>query len=301
MKTWIVGLIVIAAAVLGAGAGVNAQRSASRSGQPRSIVFAVLKDGSLLEPIAYISNKKLSAPVNGSDAQNMVAAFNRTYYKPGAAYKLIFGGVNAGTVTVKSSDAKADCAKNTAVAVTKATLSPLKGLVMGLATNAQLKAGDGVRRRPTAAEKDEIETLVRAEYLKEKLTPKELRYHNLTVLDVNGDKNTDFVGSYWVEIDKLTRGLLFFIGDKPAGGKARLGYTEFRSIDQANVMSGEISAVDEGVYHELLLESFDYDGDGTNEIFTYVQSFEGAGFYAYKRSGGKWARSYEFSNYHCAF
>ena len=301
MKHWIVGFMITIALISCAVTGVEAQKSAARASQPRTIVFAVLKDGALLEPIAYISSKKLSSPVNGSDAQNIIAAFNRTYYKPGAAYKLVFGGVNAGTVTVKSSDAKAECSKNMAVAVTKAAKTPLKGLVMGLATNAQVKTGDGLRRRPTAAEKDEIETLVRAEYTKEKLTPKELRYHNLTVLDVNGNEDIEFVGSYWIEIDKLTRGLLFFIGEKPKNGKARLGYREYRSIDQANVMSGDITAVDEGVYHELLLESLDYDGDGTNEIFTYVQSFEGAGFHAYKRSAGKWARSYEFSNYHCGY
>jgi hypothetical protein len=301
MKKLILGLMSIIAVASCAGLSVSGQKTAARPGSAKSIVFAVLNDGALLEPIAYISNKKLSPPVNGSDGQSIIAAFNRTYYKPGAEYKLIFGGANAGTVTVKSSDAKADCSKNMAIAATRATKTPLKGLVMGLATNAQIKAGNGLRRRPTASEKDEIETLVRAEYLKEKLTPKELRYHNLTVIDVNGDGNFEFVGSYWVEIDKLTRGLLFFIGETEKGGKAKLGYREYRSIDQANVMSGEISAVDEGVYHELLLDSFDYDGDGTNEIFTYVQSFEGAGFHVYKRAGGKWARTYEFSNYHCAF
>ena len=301
MRKLVLGLMMIMAMLCCAIGNVSAQKTAARPGATKSIVFAVLNDGAMLEPIAYISNKKLSPPVNGSDAQNIIAAFNRTYYKPGAAYKLIFGGANAGTVTVKSSDAKSDCSKNMAVALTKATKTPLKGLVMGLATNAQIKARERLRRRPSSAEKEEIETLVRAEYLKEKLTPKELRYHNLTVIDVNGDGNIEFVGSYWVEIDKLTRGLLFFIGDKPKDGKARLGYSEYRSVDQASVMSGEISSVDEGVYHELLLDSFDYDCDGTNEIFTYVQSFEGAGFHAYKRAGGKWSRAYEFSNYHCGY
>src|SRR5437660_1556006 len=87
-----------------------------------------------------------------------------------------------------------------------------------------------------------------------------------------------FVGSYWIEIDKLTRGLLFFIADKGGDGKYSFGYSEYRSVDQASVMSGEIKSIDDGVLHELLLDSFDYDGDGKGEIFTYTQSFEGAGF-----------------------
>ena len=101
--------------------------------------------------------------------------------------------------------------------------------------------------------------------------------------------------------DKLTRGLLFFIASKGSNGKYAVGYKEYRSIDQANVMSGDIKAVDDGVYHELLLDAFDFDGDGTAEIFTYVQSFEGAGFNVYHRAGTKWTKSFEGSNYHCGY
>ena len=66
-------------------------------------------------------------------------------------------------------------------------------------------------------------------------------------------------------------------------------------------MSGDIKNVDEGVYHELLLDAFDYDGDGTSNVFTYVQSFEGAGFNVYNKSGGKWIKAFEGSNYHCGY
>lgn len=300
MKTLLSVLITITAILL-TGVAVEAQRAARNAPVKRSIVFAVLNDGATLEPIALIANRKLTEPANGSDPQNVIAAFNRTHYKPGAVYNLVFGGAQAGTVTVKSSNAAADCSKNLAVVTTKAVSTPLKGLVMGLATNGPVKAKGGVRRRPSASEKDEIEVLVRSEYAKEKLTPKELRYQNLTILDTNFDGRIEFVGSYWVEIDKLTRGLLFFIGEKDANGKVGIGHREYRAVDQGKVMSGEISAVDEGVYHELLLDSFDVDGDGSNEVFTYTQSFEGAGFNVYRRAGGKWTRIYEFSNYHCAY
>jgi hypothetical protein len=267
----------------------------------RSMIFAVLNDGKTLEPIAYINKGKLEAPVDGSDPSNIIAAFNRTYYKPGTVYRLIFGSADAGTVTVRSSDHRAECSRNMAAAATRATRTPLKGLVMGLATNAPGKAAAaGVRRKPSTAEKDEIEALVRAEFTKQKLTPKTLRYHNLTALDLNNDGDVEFVGSYWVEIDKLTRGLLFFIAGK-GGGKYSLGYSEYRMIDQEKVMSGEIKSVDDGVYHELLLDAFDYDADGISNIFTYVQSFEGAGFNAYSRSGNKWVKSFEGSNYHCGY
>ena len=281
---------------------VMAQKPNPPAKVSKPAIFAVLNDGKSLEPVAVINKGKLEAPANGSDEQNIIAAFNRTYYKPGTVYRLIFGSADAGTVTVKSADAKSECGKNVAEAITKANKTPLKGLVMGLATNAAGKTSSaGLRRKPTPAEKKEMETLVRARFLKEKLSPKALRFQNLTALDVDKDGNVEFVGSYWMEIDKLTRGLLFFIASKDASGKYSFGYDQYRFVDQANVMSGEIKSVDDGVYHELLLDAFDYDDDGTAEVFTYQQSFEGSEFYAYHKDGGKWTRAFEYSNYHCGY
>ncbi len=275
---------------------LNAQARASRP-----IIFAVLNNGATLEPLALIDKGKLENPVNGSDDLPALNAFGRSYFRKGTAYKLVFGGANGGTSTVKSWNPASDCAKNLGMATTKATKSPLRGFVMALATNAPIKNTASYRRKPTAAEKAEADTLARAEFTKQKLTPKVLRYHNLTALDLENDGKAELVGSYWVEIDKLTRGLLFFIAAKGANGKYSVGYSEYRSVDQGSVMSGEIKSVDDGVYHELLLDVFDFDGDGNSEVFTYTQSFEGAGFTAYSRSGSKWSKAYEFSNYHCGY
>jgi hypothetical protein len=297
LATFVAGLLAFAIPAL-------AQKSKPRPTPKRSktIVFAVLSDGKMLEPIAYVNGGKLEPPVNGSDDSAIISTFNRTYYKPGTAYRLVFGGADAGSVKVKSSDVKAECSRNMAQVITTGAKTPLRGLVMGLATNAPIKSLTGFRRKPTAAEKDEIETLVRAEFARQKLTPQGvLRYHNFTALDLENDGKPEFVGTYWVEIDKLTRGLLFFIAGRGNNDKYSLGFSEYRLIDQAGVMSREIKDVDQGVYHELLLDTFDYDSDGTSNIFTYVQSFEGAGFNAYSRSGGKWVRSFEGSNYHCGY
>ena len=92
---------------------------------------------------------------------------------------------------------------------------------------------------------------------------------NLTALD--SDASVEFVGSYWIEVDKLTRGLVFLIAEKTVEGKYAIGHNVFSTIDQAGTMSGDVKDVDGGVYHELLLDAFDYDGDGVAEIFTYTQ------------------------------
>ena len=281
---------------------VMAISAIAQKGTAKPIIFAVLNDGKWLEPIAYVNKGKLTAPVNGSDDGNVVAAFDKTYYKPGTVYRLIFGGANVGTVNVVSSNAKSDCAKNTAQITTTSSKTTLKGLVMGLGTNVPLKSTNAsYRRKPTVAEKEEIDALVKAEYAKQKLTPKVLHYQNLTAIDVDNDGKAEFVGSYWVEIDKTTRGLLFFIASKGSNGKYAVGYKEYKSIDQANVMSGDIKAVDDGVLNELLLDTFDYDGDGTGEIFTYTQSFDGAGFNIYRKNGTKWTKVFDGSNYHCGY
>lgn len=273
-------------------------RSAASS--PRQIIFAVLNDGKTLEPVAYISKGKFSEPVNGSGEQKDIAAFSNAFFRKGQEYSLIFGGAKAGTVLVTGSNAATDCAKNTATISTNAGSVHLGKLIMGLATNLPVKRTAATRRKPTTGERAEADALVKAEYAKEKLTPKALHYQNLTAINVGSGGDT-LVGSYWVEIDKLTRGLLFFIADKDRGGKYSISYREYRKVDQGDVMSGNISAVDEGVYHELLLDYLDATGDGVAEIFTYQQGFEGAGFTAFERKAGRWQKAYEFNNYHCGF
>ena len=295
-KTTILATLVLVIAASGA--------FAQKASTPRSIIFAVLNDGKTLEPIGYINKNKLAEPVNGSDAENIVTAFDKTYYKPGTVYRLIWGGSNAGTVKVKSFDPRAECSKNTATATTASSKVTLKGLVMGLATNQVSKTTNAsYRRKPTAAEKEEMDALARAEFLKQKLTAKTLHFQNLTAIDVDNDGKAEFVASYWIEIDKLTRGLLFFIASKGSNNKYSVGYKEYRSLDPSNLLAGSdiMSTVDQGIYHEMLLDVWDYDADGTGEIFTTQTGLEGAGFTAYKRNGSKWAKAYEFSNYHCGF
>ncbi len=269
------------------------------------VIFAVLNDGKVVEPIGYIDKGKLAHAVDGSSDAAKLAAFNRLFYKPAATYRLIFGGADAGTVTIKSSDPKAECTANTAQVTFTSTKARLKGNVMGLATNAATSTkGSGVRRLPTAAERSEIEVLVRAELITQKVAQsaaKDLKYHNLTALDVDGDGTAELVGTFWVDTGATSRALLFFIAFKNSDGKYVFGHTDFRSIEQKEVMSSDIKDVDTGVYHERLLDVFDIDGDGVAEVFTYIQSFEGAGFNAYKRVGPKWSNVFEGSNYHCGY
>ncbi len=302
MKTLRFNVVLIYTCILIAGvATVSAQKRKPAAKALKPMIFAVLSDGKSLEPIAYINKGKLETTINGSDEKDLITAFSNSYYKTGAVYRMIFGGTNAGSVTVKSSNAKTECAANTANVTAVSPKTNLKGFVMALGTNAEVKNKSSFRRKPTTDEKSEIDGLVRSEYAAHNLTPKTLHYQNLTAMDFNNDGKAEFVGSYWIEVDKSTRALLFFIAEKGDGGKYTFTYSDFRSMDKASVMSGDLKDVEAGIYNELLLDAFDYDGDGIAEIFTYEQSFEGAGFTTYKKTGDKWIKAYEFSNYHCAY
>ncbi|HLM59694.1 MAG TPA: hypothetical protein VK308_02710 [Pyrinomonadaceae bacterium] len=305
MKNRLVEIFAGCLVILISVSATAAQKRKPVNSKSKPVIFAVLNDGKMLEPIAYIDKGKLTAAIGGDSDAKDLASFTKSYYAPKTTYQMIFGGADAGTVSVKSFDIKAECAKHTAQIAWQSPKAKLRGMVMALATNALVnKKALGLRRIPTAAERSEIEALVRAEFTKGKISAnnlKNLRSHNLTALDVDNDGQAELVGTYWIETSATTRALLFFIADQNKNGKYALGHSEFKTVKQDDVMSGEIQALDNGVYHELLLDVFDYDGDGTGEIFTYVQSFEGAGFNAYRRASGKWTQSFETSNYHCAF
>ncbi len=272
--------------------------------KPKPIVFAVLNDGQMLEPIGAIDKGELVGTANGGDEPKVLTGFANTYYKPKTTYNLIFGGAANGTVTVKSSDTNSDCAKNLAQVSTQSAKAKLKGFVMGLATNEKTQKGaSGVRRLPTATERTEIESLVRAEFIKQGVLAnavKNLKYYNLTALDVDGDGTAEMVGSFWVESSSKERNLLFFIAEKNRNDKYALGYSEYAKVTPDNIMSGELKDLDE-IGGELLLDALEYDGDKTAEIFTINKAFEGNNFYVYSRRDGKWTRVFESYNYHCAF
>ncbi len=272
--------------------------------KPKPIIFAVLNDGQTLEPIAAIDKGKLVASVGGDGEPKPLTAFVNTYYKPQTTYSLIFGGVMNGKVTVKSSNPNSDCGKNLATITTQSAKAKLKGMVMGLATNeTTLKPAEGVRRLPTAGERSEIESLVRAEFAKQNVSAnalKKLRYYNLTALDVD-DGEAEMVGSFWVESSAKERNLLFFIAEKDSGGKYKFGYSEYKKITPDEMMSGDLKDLDAGIGSELLLDALEYNGDTTSEIFTINKAFEGNNFHVYSRQDGKWTRVFENYNYHCAY
>ncbi|MCY7346264.1 MAG: hypothetical protein LH614_08610 [Pyrinomonadaceae bacterium] len=295
-----VSLIIL---IFAAAVAAQKKRPAVKT-KPKPIIFAVLNDGQTLEPIGEIDKGELVATANGGDEPKALTNFTATYYKPKTVYNLIFGGAKNGAVAVASYDAKSDCGKNLATVTTQSVKAKLKGFVMALATNeTPAKTASGVRRLPTAVERAEIETLVRAEMVKQGVTAnaaKNLKYYNLTALDVDSDGKAEMVGSFWAETSAKERNLLFFIADKDADGKYQFGYSDYAKVTPKELMSGEMKDLDE-LGGELLLDALEYNGDATAEIFTIKKAFEGNNFQVYSRQDGKWTKVFEGYNYHCAY
>lgn len=299
-------LTIAAAAILSAIADAQnpAAKTRTNAAPSKAIIFAVMNDGKTLEPLAMINGKKLE-PAEASTEATSIQAFGRKYYKKGTAYNLIFGGSTVGKATVISNDPSSECAKNLADVSLSSVKPNIKGLVMAFATNAAVKTSPpGIRRMPTPAERASVERLVRGEYQAQKVSSsslEKLRYHNLTALDVDRDGKPEFVGSYWVEPSANRRDLLFFVAESRVDGTLKLTHKDYAKVSPKDVMSGDLKDLDSGIGGELLLDVFDYDGDGTGEIFTVGRAFEGNNFYVYKRDGGSWKRVFESYNYHCAY
>ncbi len=278
---------------------VHAQK---RSARTEPVVFVVLNDGKWIDPIAVVNSGKLAAP---SDEDAKLKAFGNRYYKPRSSYPLIFGGAADGAVTVVKSNIGSECGGPSADVTLRSTQAKPGGLVMALASNVELKANNkGYRRRPTPAERTEIEKLVRSEFTKNGASAEAvnvLRFHNFTAVDVEGDNVPDFVGSYWIAPNANERRLLFFIAEQKTAGDIKIAYSEHSVVTPDDIMSGELKDLEEGRGAELLIDLLDYDKDGVREIFTIGQAFEGNNYYAYKRANGKWTRVFETYNYRCAY
>ncbi len=296
---------LMVASLLALPVAAQKRRAAPVKAKAKPIIFAVMDDGKTLEPIGEINKGELVTTANdGGDEAKQLKMFATTYYRPKTVYNLIFGSAKNGTATVISSNPQADCGKNLATATTQSAKAKLKGYVMALATNEMpAETASGVRRLPTVAERTEVESLVRAELIKQSVSAaivKNLHYYNLTALDVDADGKAELVGSYWTETSAKERNLLFFIAEQNSGGKYQFGYSNYKKITPDDLMSGEMKDIDE-LGGELLLDALEYNGDSIAEIFTVNRAFEGNNFQVYSRQNGKWTKVFEGYNYHCAF
>jgi hypothetical protein len=302
-------IVMLVAAITVTSPELTAAR-ASIAPQASTVIFAVTGTNlpnATVEPILIVENGSYKEPISGSSDAAEISKFSDHYYRKGQKYRLLFGGGDAGTATVTASGKDNECLR-TSGEVTLKTQARLNRNVMALATNSDsLGTGKGSRRVPTAAERASAialaQTAFRQKGVEAALLPS-LVVINLTALDLDNDGKSELIGSFVVKKTKgvQARHMLFLLAE-PQGANFKTALVEYEQTDAKNIMSGaQISAVEQtGVYVERLLDQLDLDGNGTGEVLTITVGLEGDNYKAYKKSGGQWAKVYEFGNYRCAF
>jgi hypothetical protein len=285
-----VSLIFAAAALSRARA--QTKRTPRPAAAPTAI-FAISKyeQGVTMEPVVLYSRGVYSKPpIDGDEAT--VKTFVDNYFKPGRQYRVLSGGGDAGTLTVKQYQEPGCVGLNAEVNVN--TTARLGGNVQALATNsATLGKRAASRRAPTDIERIFALMQAQAAYTNNKVGAalvKKMEVVNLTATDLDGDGNFEIIGSFRVDRKTATAEdsyNLFMITTpvtdytqqsaqtgKPAltwfhhGGEA--DYAERRFVDQVDI-----------------------DGDGVSEVIVGGSYYESNDYILYKRQAGSWRPVYQ--------
>lgn len=308
-RTSLVAVLLVTALVLASlfvGSTADA-KSVQEGNSKATVLFTVYATGlpaAYITPFVIIENGQFKQPIAGDSDEAELTSFSKSYYSKGRKYRVLSGGAEAGSLTVKESNKDKECSKSTADVTLRST-AKLNRNVMALATDSNsLGASKSTRRSPTPAERAALMPLVQAAY-KQKGVPAALLSNlmtvNLTALDLDNDGKSELIGSFVVKKGVAARYALFLFAE-PQGSSYKTTVLQYDHFTKDDLMSGaDMDAIENGVYLERLIDALDLDGDGASEVITEKDGFEGDGYNIYKKQGGKWNKIYEFSNYRCAF
>ena len=261
--------------------------SAVTAAQPRKgvVVFSVSAESGTgsMDAVVIVDGKQLRAPY-GDEQKDRQKSFANEYFAPGKVYRLIFGGGEAGSVTVKK---WSEGCNNIHAEVTPATTARLGGKVMALATNSEtLGKRASARRAPTDAERAAVMTLMKSIYSQHR-TPAGLiasiKVTNLTATDLNGDGKYEMIASFTsADKNKFERDL--FLIAHQQGAVMRADFAKFQAYQPPPETF--LSSID-------FIDQLDLDGDGMGEVFATQGGFDGYGLLIFKKVGGRWRQVYE--------
>lgn len=303
MHTRVGGALLVFTLLLGLAGGLRAPASArTPQAQGKFAIFVIYREGEprqfQVEPIAVFDGR------GTFEEPEAPASFSERYYKPGAKYRLLYGGAEAGAVTIREA-AKGECAPSAASA-TVSTTAKFGRDTMALATDATLKLrAQGSRRSPTAGERAGALRLAKSIFKQKRVSAAALvrtTALDLIATDLDGDGREELVGTYLVKTGPKVRDELFLIAT-PRGGGYVAALQKYDRINARDMM--DASAIGEvgkgGFLAEMFIDQLDADGDGVAEFFTAAGSFEGTTYKAYRREGGTWRSVYEHYSYRCAY
>ena len=287
------------------------QSSSTKSKPPAksagAAIFLVTQDrsGAHIAPLVGVIEGRLIEPPSAES--DTFSEFASRYYRTGQKYRLLFGGGEAGTVTVKSGpDKESECARAQA-SVELETTARINGLVMGLATASDaLGRKTSSRRFPTATERATVSDMARGIFRQKGVAAvalEEMKTINMTATDLGGDGKAEIIASFIVRTRQKSAAVhhLFLITVPEADGLDvdLMRYTRTTAGDLPGGAS--LDDVDQAVLTEVLVDQLDINNDKMAEVITMTTSFEGATYKIYQKQKGQWATLYEFYGYRCAY
>lgn len=272
----------------------NSRLVTAQTRQP-VIVFAVSGEAGEgnMDAVALVSGGKFRPPYREENKQDETA-FAQNYFATGKTYRLMFGGGDAGTVTVKK---WSEGCNNIHSQVTVAGGARLGGQVRALATNSvSIGKRTPSRRAPSVEERAAVLKLVRTIY-RQRRTPANLlnsiKVTNLTATDIDGDDKHEFVGSFML----TTRGrasagsegpIIFerdlFLIAKGDASSVRGDFVKFQAYRPPPEQF--LSSID-------YVDQLDVDGDGIGEVFTIQGGFDAYAYVIFKKVDGRWREVYQ--------
>jgi hypothetical protein len=245
-----------------------------------------------MDALALFDKGKFTDPVGDGDSSKE-KPFAEKYFKAGNRYRLLFGGGDAGQVTVENysegcntihSKVNVEGAVNNTESASK-----IKGRIYALATDSETLGKKAPSRRAlSAAERAAVMTLVKNIYRQHGTSNalmRLLQVGNLTATDLDGDGKFEVIGDFRIEANpnSLTgarRDLFLIASPSGAGFKAELA--NFQAYKKVDDFGRGLSFVDQ----------LDIDGDGTGEVVTMGEGYDGYGYTIYQKRGGVWREVY---------
>lgn len=285
-------------------AGAAPSKTSSKAGATLFVV-AQQGSGSHIEPlVGIIEGRYLEPPAAESE---QFAAFASRYYRTGQKYRLLFGGGEAGAVTVKARSGKdSDCGRALADVDLPAG-ARINGLVMGLATNSEtLGRRVTARRFPSPAERAAVNELAGRVFRQKGVAAtavQDMKTINMTATDLDGDGKWEIIASFVVRTRARSEAVhhlfLIAIADGDAFDVDLMRYARTTRGDLPQGAS--LDDIQEALLSEVLVDHVDLDGDRSNEVVTMTMSFEGATYKIYHKQKNRWANIYEYYSYRCAY
>jgi hypothetical protein len=279
----LVSLTLPSAARVGAQKKTTTGRAQTGGG---TVIFAVEKYEArvTLEPVVVYKGGTFGKPPIDAD-DKVINSFVGQYFKEGKQYRLLSGGGEAGTVTVKKY-LEPGCVGLVAEASAQ-TRVRLGGEVRALATNSTTIGRQTTSRRPpTDTERTLALEFARLAYVGNGVGDahtNRMEVINLTATDLDGDGKFELIGSF--NIDRVKGqtgdGYALFIIYEPQGELLKPALTWFHS-------GGE------GEYEDRrLVDQLDIDGDGIAEVVAAGHYYESNDYIVYKKRQGRWREVYK--------